>query len=318
MTSAYRAYIRQTINQAVKSILATIKKIFILGYLLYWDYKQGVWHYIKILSLGIISIPTALLVVELVTEVAFHTNLKEYFVKYVTTGRTGTIVFVAFILATFFLILHHYKETKKSEYEYKFVRQTCQFIIDRGISNGNNLVATTLPLFHKVFEHTGILHCSFYSFNNTDLTIQPDNVYPTNNTPQYLVSLPLNGNTGVATKVFKETKPYYSPRLSFFKKKFPFPHAIKLDFATTNQGLEIQGIEPSMYVFEPLECNSVGFSSFVSVPVKSVTNKQFGVLNFDFKGVDPLDRSHIAMATVFGLLLGDELDRAGNTVFQQI
>lgn len=53
------------------------------------------------------------------------------------------------------------------------------------------------------------------------------------------------------------------------------------------------------------------FRAFLSVPVKSVGgDKCFGVLNFDFTRPDPFDKTDIAMAVVFGLLLGEELKRA--------
>jgi hypothetical protein len=40
-----------------------------------------------------------------------------------------------------------------------------------------------------------------------------------------------------------------------------------------------------------------------------VTEEVFGVMNFDFKRYDPLNKSDIEMAIAFGLLLGDEIWR---------
>jgi len=52
--------------------------------------------------------------------------------------------------------------------------------------------------------------------------------------------------------------------------------------------------------------------SILSVPAKAVSDGNcYGVLNFDFTRPDPLDKTDIAMAVVFGLLLGEELHRAG-------
>jgi hypothetical protein len=226
----------------------------------------------------------------------------------------SNILFGLFVVAVAYLLLHHYEESKKPGYEYKFVQKLTQFMQgDEGTIDA--LIPVALKLFYEAFERASILHCSVYQVDGNLLKINEEYVYPKTSDPNYFI--PLRKGEGVAGLVCEDKKSRYVPRVFFpFRKRwrwvptFFFPHAVMFDFNRVGDDLELIHRGLDVFVFKGSDSVISPFQSFVSVPLKSASQEQcFGILNFDFLRSDPLDRSDIAMAALFGLILGGEIER---------
>lgn len=237
---------------------------------------------------------------------------------YLSFTRTY-IVPVLFVLAILYLLWHHYTESKKPGYEFGFVTQLNRFVSDHDKDlREENLIPHALKLFHRVFESYHIVYCSVYTFSDGKLIIPPPYVYPKSNGTDY--SMTLNVGEGVAGRVYSDAMPRYMPRLNYpftTPRKFPptmsFPHAVKFEPHLRGEDLELVDEDLDIFSFKEQAEGRHGYLSFVSVPLKCVeTQKCYGVLNFDFRKNDPLDKAGITMASVLGLMLGERLRRFRN------
>lgn len=176
------------------------------------------------------------------------------------------------------------------------------------------LIPAALRLFYKVFQGSRIERCSLFTLSDSGLAIPEQYVHPNCTDPGYRIALRIT--EGVAGLVCSDALPRYVPRLSYpFAKRrkllpaIPFPHAVKFESRANGEKLELVNEDLDAYAFKRPDTEPL-FLSFVSVPLKPVGDaKCFGVLNFDFSKVDALDKSDIAMASVLGLLLADEVNR---------
>lgn len=292
----------------------------IVSYFFVWSYKTEIRHKMKVGSLGILSLSTLLLVVELSLE-AGKKNLHEMILAPLF-GAVGNIALFLVVPAVFYLVWHHYAESRKPGYEYKFVRQLWQFLNQRkeATHDVDKLVSDVLPLFYRTFERTGIRHCSVHLFETNMLRSRTSLIHPPSDDPNYY--LPMEKGDGVAGRVFEDSNPRYVPRIYLpfakrwrFTPTIPFHHGVKFVLGMKNGSLDLisENIDP--FAFKKAEGCDPPFKSLVSVPLASVTTgARFGVLNFDFNRHDPLDKIDIAMAVVFGLVLGDEIERGQEVV----
>lgn len=287
----------------------------IAGYFFVWSYKTEIRHKMKVGSLGILSLSTVLLMVEIVAEAA-KKSIHEMVVSPIL-GAGGSIVLILFFPAVAYLIWHHWGESRKPGYEYKFVRQLCQFLRGRQqvAHDRDTLVSDVLPLFWGAFERAGIRHCSVHLFEDNTLKCRPALIHPRSKDPTYYVSM--EKGEGVAGKVYVDSNPRYVPRIYLpftkrwrFTPTLPFDHAVKFVLGEKDGKLDLVSEDIDPFAFKKAEGRDPHFRSLVSVPLTSITTGQtFGVLNFDFNRHDPLDKIDIAMAVVFGLVLGDEIER---------
>jgi hypothetical protein len=289
---------------------------FVATYFFVWSYKTQIRHSLRFSSLAILSFSTLLLLIEVSLKWAGIQRIHEllinpYFVHF------QKYLFILFVAAVLYLIWHAFQESKKPDYEYGFVQQLTQFVQERssGQSNLHDLIPRALELFFQVFGRAKIMHCSLYTFDGEELGIQSSYVYPETDDADYHITL--NKGEGVAGRVCEDKNPRYVPRLYFpFFKRWKwvptiyFPHAVQLKFQETADATRLVNVDLDLFSFQSPPSENIKFRSFVSVPVKAVAQENcFGVLNFDFRRHDPLDKSDIAMAVVFGLLLGDEIER---------
>jgi hypothetical protein len=220
------------------------------------------------------------------------------------------------VVAILYLLWHHYTESRKPGYEFGFLSQLNRFVRQRtDYRNEQTLIPMALKLFHRVFEGSHIDYCSVYVFSEGSLLIPDHYVYPRPTDNDYTITLKVG--EGVAGRVYTDAMPRYMPRLKYpfatsrkFLPTFPFPHAIKFEPQLVGDGLELVDDDLDFFSFKDGVEKRHGYLSFVSVPLKAVDAKEcFGVLNFDFSKIDALDKAGITMASIFGLVLADELQR---------
>jgi hypothetical protein len=221
-----------------------------------------------------------------------------------------------FLIAVIYLVWHHYTEIKKPGYEFSFLRQLNRFMRDRDTNRSEEtLIPAALQVFHRVFANSHIERCSIYTLSDGGLVIPENYVYPRTAEQSYKINLKVG--EGVAGLVCMDALPRYVPRLFFpfatwrkFLPSIPFPHAVKFEPRLNGEILELVNEDLDFYAFKNPNKAVPRFQSFISVPLKPVgVGECFGVLNFDFSKVDALDKSGIAMASVLGLLLADEVNR---------
>lgn len=320
-------------RQTLKPFLQTFQKGFqyfcVVAYFWPWSYKTAIRHNLKVGSLWTLLITSSLLLVEVLMELIGADRIHHWISaahlvdmqgSFASLGPIKNYVLPAlFILAVLYLFWHHYTEIGKPGYEFAFLRQLNRFLRERDANQSEEaLIPAALRVFHKVFEDSHIEHCSMYTVSNDALTIPDAYIYPDAVGQGYQINL--NIGEGVAGLVFKDALPRYVPRLLFpfttwrkFLPSIPFPHAVKFEPQLKGDVLELVNEDLDFYAFKNPNNTEPTFRSFVSVPLKPVgVEKCFGVLNFDFSKVDALDKSGIAMASVLGLILADEVNRIRN------
>lgn len=318
------------ISNAFRLLTKLLKISPIVTYFFIWSYKTGIRHKLKTTALGIISLSSLFLALEVFMEWMGSERLHDLLVAFDFTGLTSqaglppyahphNILRGSFIGSVVYLVWHDFSETRKPGYEYKFVKQVNQFMRKRPDNDSEEaLVHSALPLFLKIFEKSKAVRCSMFKPNGDCLFIPESYIHPRVTDDSY--TLRLNVGEGVAGLVFQERKPLYVPRLYFpFSKRWDwtpsifFPHAVGFDTHEENGSLEMVNDSLQTKAFKKTATRHP-FRSTISVPVKSFASGScYGVLNLDFDKNDPLDRSEIAMASILGLLLGDEMARIGST-----
>ncbi|HXQ35441.1 MAG TPA: hypothetical protein VN843_15595, partial [Anaerolineales bacterium] len=323
-------------NQArslLKDVFYQVAKVLkiapIVVYFGMWSFKTNIRHKLKTTSLGILSLSGIFLTIEVVMEWTGAKRLHDLMVTFEgklafvlpSFASSHNIFRLLFVGAVAYLIWHHVSERWKVGYEYRFVKQVNSFMLSSSsYHNEEDLVRAALPKFLVVFKESRVVRCSIFKVDGEGekLFIPNSHISPSINDNSYEVRL--KPGEGVAGTVFAETRPLYVPRLFFpFAKRWRwtpsmyFPHAVGFDFLETDGELELVNDQLKLKVFV-LTAPKPPFRATLSVPLISRTNQAcLGVLNFDFAKHDPLDRSEIAMASILGLLLGDEMARLSLT-----
>lgn len=328
--------IRKQVLEDLRTALATgvIRLYFLL-----WDYKNDIRHKLKMGSLWVLSLSTILLLVEAVLEwkgnellqsllhssaipashasgAAPPVNSLQFWLYSPVTTAVRTTLLVLFIIGLAYLVAHHRHESKKPSYEYKFVQQLSQFIQGRQKNSSvHDVITSALPVFYPVFARAKINRCSVYWAKGDQLEVPPPYMFPPLEGRSY--TFVLQKGVGTAGAVYEDMSARYVPRLFLplaqrrtKLSRLLFSHAIKFESQEEHGISTLKGVEVDYFAFQEVDQGEPQFRSFVSVPVKSVpTGSCFGILNFDFDGDDPLDRSDIAMAVTLGVILGDEIQR---------
>jgi hypothetical protein len=318
-----------------EEVYRILRRILVVTYLGYWSFKSDLRHkYLKRGAFVFVSVPTVFLAFEVLGEI-FRPKLVHAIALHMSALVKSHPVLAGlaispFIGAVAFLIWHNFHEAMSPGYEYIFARRLCEYIatcLKTADRSREARLHHALVLFHSVFRRTRIAHVSIHSPDKGVLVIRREHVFPSEDDPKYFVKL-LKGE-GVGGKVFEDSNVRYVPRVYFpfarkvevqigRKKPVPlsisFPHGIRFDYKTdaTNgsgiMGLEFIEEEPEVNVFKPSDSDAIPFRAFLSVPIKESDKKECkAVLNFDFHKADPLNKSDITMAAVFGLLLFDLL-----------
>lgn len=331
VTGPLKKEVVNSVKYVSQQLVKLLKYLPVAAYFWSWSYKTSIRHKLKKTALGIISVSSILLILEVIMEWKGGKKLHDWIVALDFTGSMSwigpasfvhphNILRALFIAAVVYLVWHHYSESKKPGYEYSFVKQVNQFMRKRLNCNSEEvLVPFALPLFLKIFQQSKAVRCSIFKLEGDILVIPDSYVYPKIMDDSY--KLHLGVGEGVAGLVFKESIPLYVPRLYFpFAKRWRwtpslfFPHAVGFDAHEENGVLEMVNDSLKTKAFKKMD-GIPPFHSIVSVPVKSSTgNGCYGVLSFDFAKNDPLDKSEVAMASVLGLLLGDEIARLQSAV----
>lgn len=283
------------------------------GYLWLWSYKSDIRHRLKQSSLFVLVISTVLLAFECILEWMGAERLHRVLVAGLFGHKwLSTIETILFAAAVVFMIWHHRHESKKPAYEFSFVQRMRDLVESRFAEGEKASTTYGLRILYSAFRRAGVQHVSFYSSDSTGTTlrINHSDVYPSNVPDSFFVSVA--PGTGVAGRVYNDMLPRYVPRLRF--AKLSFPHAVQFQYTEEiNQDglahLRLEYAEPELDAFTSPRQGLCPFRSFLSVPIKVADNQCVGVLNFDFKRSDPLDKADISMAVVCGLLFGDVLSR---------
>lgn len=309
-------------NQVVKKLAIALRYSLVSIYFLFWSYKTELRRWFKIGSLGILSIFMLGLLLEVAAEIVGPQKIHELILFLGRHLPHGKLAFVIFSMAVSFMVWHHVREAKKPAYEYTFVKSLLDFMEGRRPGRGDGKkppISDALELFYLVFKRAGLEHVSIYTLEDAVLKIKKDHVFPQVLDDAFFV--PLKIGEGVAGRVFEDTQPRYAPKLLFpfgRKKRLLnvfFPHAVKFIFrqlSVPGETLKRLELGDELLDFDIFKSPSAGktlpFCSFLSVPLKSAKQDGcVGVLNFDFSKPDPLDKADIAMAVIFGLLLGAEM-----------
>jgi hypothetical protein len=267
-------------------------------YFFMWNKKKDTQSLIRPVALCVLSFSALVYGLELAAELlgreVLATNLEKF------TSKTP-IMIVAVFVAVVFLVWHAYEEARKPDYESLFVRGM-HSLTELKQSRDKDSLKKALELFHSMFVRTGVAHVSVYTKNIGEPSISRTYVYPDEHEPPYFESLSIDPPQGVAGNAFADLKTRYVPQLRLFGS--PFPHAVAMAHSGQNgtgsweQELHVDQVK--------MPKGHVPYLSFLSIPLRlRGADKCVGVLSFDFKKKDPLDRDEIAKAIVLGHLVAD-------------
>ena len=321
---------RQTLwgvcRNAIKFVAAAV-------YFVYWNWKTPVRNALRRGSLWVLSLFMLFMVAEVASEF-WHEELLQWLIESLHTYHEYALY--VFIAAVVFVLWHHGHERKKPEYEYKFLQRLYETV--EYSRQGTPSVVGVLEIIHSAFERSGIIHVSVHTLTvgGDGLEIRKEHVFPGTQDGDYFVSLKIG--QGVAGRVFNDSLPRYMPRLFFpnWTWAVPFHHAVQLAFRTRKEGwwlkramrdameklsgrklksheLELVPDGFNLNVYEGHGSKALLFRSVLCVPLKTSAGRCIGVLNFDFDSTDPLDKGDIAMAIVFGVVIGDVIGKQAVT-----
>jgi hypothetical protein len=296
-------------RQATDSLLEFLEFSVIGAYFKWWSTEAKVKNAARVSAFTILGISNALLFLEVLSE-AYGGHRIQTFMALAAEHKS--LNFILFTVAVVLLAIHHIVESRKPEYEYKFIRR-----VHTLLRSSSSTEADILALLHSVFEKVGIKRISIYRLSTSGvLRINDDDVYPGTfeSGERELFFIDLAPGEGVAGRVFNDQQIRYLPRTFLpsrrFLPKISFPHAIKIGYELR----EVVGkpFKELHLVDEEIESKCFKapnglppFRSFLSVPLQTDENKCLGVLNFDFHRSNPLTKIDVAMAAVFGILLAD-------------
>lgn len=329
--------LNQSFNQDIGSAWQRgVQFVAAATYFFYWYRKAPIRHSLYSGSLRVLQLFTIILVLEVIHQFTERPAL-HWIVAMIHKQRI--VGLGVFFISALFLFWHHQRETKKPEYEYKFLKRLYE-LVERSQGATPASVSELLDILFLAFKRTGIKRISIHLPDTEGtLIVNKDHVRPEEKNSSYF--LPLRKGEGVAGRVFADLKARYVPRLAFpnWSWGVPFGHCVKLAYrenpnktfvrkmregigklfrgkATASEpdfvpdGLELEVFRECM-VSEttPRTARKTQmslFHSLLSVPLRSTADRScVGVLNFDFESTNPLDKGDIAMAMVFGILAGD-------------
>jgi len=167
------------------------KSAVVIAYFFYWDWRARLRHYLKVGAIGILALSGALLLLEVLFEIAGRERI-----TVVLSGldrHTGLRYsgIVLFVLASFYILFHHLTELRKPSYEYAFIKRLCRYLESHHLDSGIPLLSVkeVLELFHSVFSRVGIAHVSIAREKDGWLTIDPREVFPEERAAEYFERL---------------------------------------------------------------------------------------------------------------------------------
>lgn len=322
--SDFRGKIGRQIRVQLKSTVSSL-------YFWYWSWKSELLHLARFSSLVVLIASASVPLLEMLLEVAG----KPWLAAAMAATEKKWSLRLLFIFAVAFIAWHNWAEMKKPTYEYTFVKRLREVLHHSRTGPGVSPlpIRQILAIFHSAFSDA-VLHVCISHASGGELVIDPYHVFPEENNPDFYERIPIK--EGVAGRVYDDHKIRYVPRMFFpgweemctvvFAKegrsaplrKMPFPHAVTYTFederetylGTNWNGTRLVEEEPDWgHVQMPTGESEPLFKAFLCVPLKTRGDVLLGVLNFDFRRIDPLDKSEIEMALVFGLTLADELQQ---------
>jgi hypothetical protein len=279
------------------------------AYFWYWSWRKDKTRYFRYAALSVLSLSTILLVLEVALELVGPEKLTPRVSRFLLAAHhhkiPAALVLGICVAALLYMIAYHYHEARKPDYEFNFTMRLYECIDSQRILTGEEAkqkIKKALELIYFVFRESGAKHVCLHTFENDELIIRPENVFPETTDPEY--SLSLRPGQGVAGKVYADSFVRYVPRLKLLW--MAFPHAV--NFAYRPLDRELVEREADYFLFQPNARFSPRFKSVLSVPVRAPgSEKSSAVLSIDFGRNDPIDKWDIAMATVFGMILSDKL-----------
>jgi hypothetical protein len=287
------------------------------AYFWFWSWKKDKAKYFKYSALSILSLSTVSLVLEVGFEIAGSQKLARSITRLLCLADQykipATVVLGLCLAAVIYMLVHHYREARKPDYEFNFAVRLCECIESQrilGDAHPQEHVKRALELIYFVFRRAGAKHVCLHTFEDGELIIRQENVFPPESDPDYFVKL--KPGKGVAGRVYSDRRVRYMPRLRLLWSAFP--HAVNFDYRpvpeTQTGDLRYEFVErrPDYFLFEPKANSGRQFMAFLSVPVRRSHGEACaGVLSIDFDRRDPIDKGDIVMAAVFGMVLADKL-----------
>lgn len=309
-----KADFRSEIGSAVRRAIVFL---FVQIYFWLWSWKKDKAKYFKYSALAVLSLSTISLALEVGLEMAGTGRLTQWIGQALRQSVRykipASVVLGLFLAAVIYMVVDHYREARKPDYEFNFAMRLCECIESQRILNTQDPqqhVKRALELTYSVFRSAGAKHATLHTPEGGDLVIRQENVFPAETHPDYFVKL--KPGEGVAGHVYSDQRVRYMPRVRLFW--WDFPHAVNFDYSQVPEPrtgeLRYEFVErrPDYFLFQPNPQSSRRFEAFLSVPVRLPRNEACaGVLSIDFDRKDPIDKADIVMAAVFGIVLADKL-----------
>ncbi len=267
-----------------------------------WKETKNLWKLLRGSVFVLLALAFASLLELFLHFSGWYPPLEEWLRGELHNGVQGIIINVVLLLSIFIVALHHFKESRKPEYESIFVKQMFDFTT--GYRDSSMKLAQALERFHEIFLHSDVDCLAVFMEDGGSLKVKLGHVYPPKSAADheaYFPVLPMGG--GIAGNVYQDKWVRYMPTCFLGGK--PFKHALKFDTRTGGKLSEEVADFARFQVWK----DQIPFKSLVCVPVPDPSTHRdcAGVLSITFKKPRTLDRSDITMAALVGMALGQAL-----------
>lgn len=290
---------------------------------IYWNAKEFSRRLFHVGALSFFSVSIIFFFAEVVLEFGSSSRLlppNSFLASYISQFLYSSkpVMVSCFAIASVIFLVHHQKERKHANTEYRLAENIWTLLESRGSATTiQGLVASTLPIINNAFERFSVQRVCFWQPDGEQLVVNDDCIFPDLEGADETYLRRLKKETGVAGLVYRDMLLRYVPRLYFpfntswlRKISMWFPHALTFEVRKVHGELDI--VRPNVDL-SAVVVSSNGrprhLRSFVAVPVKSSDGKCHGVLCVDFNKTDPLERIDIKMAAVLGMLFAEDIRR---------
>ena len=282
-----------------------------LYFFVYWNLKTKSRQLLHVGALSFLSLSILLLAFEVGLEIVGKDLLVSLIHRY---PGAEFLLIAGFALSIFIVLGHHQRERRQARIEHSLAETIWLFLEERGPRGENEFVEFSLQLIKNSFDRHKAKHASLWQQCGQEILILPGFVQPPV-TGGYLTRL--ESGQGVAGLVLADQVVRYVPRMflpfnyGFLRRiSWRFPHAVKFDIVRASKGyLDIRWAKVNVDAVRFPRDLSERFRSFVAVPLRTANGACIGVLCIDFDKTDPLGRADIKMASAFGLMMAEELQR---------
>lgn len=294
-------------------LLRTVVKFtpLFIYFFLYWNFKARIRRVLHIGALSFLSISLVILALEVLLELVGRDLLADLFHGF---PNQRPLLLAGFVLSTLVVLAHHQRESRHTRQEYLLAEKLWSFLENRDSKDEAAFVAFALRTVKDSFDRHKALHACVWQKQGNEFRIQDCWTPPEPGDAGYITTLPLG--EGIVGLVAADQLARYVPRLHFpfngramRRYAWRFPHALKFEVVRSSAGY-VDIAKPKVNVNGVmLGGTPPSFLSFIAVPIRATGGVCLGVLCIDFARTDPLGLQDIKMASVFGVIVGEELQR---------